>query len=269
MMSVLDKLTEPLKKEDIEIRVGSCTSKGASFLIYKTARADTKRFNEVFGLQWKREHRIENGVFICRISVYDKDSNSWISREDVGTESNTEKTKGAFSDAFKRAGFSFGCGIELYDAPFIFIQDITEEDSTQNNFKKAYKLKNRFYTNQLTITRYEYSKTDGLLIEIQHKENGVVFSNFKKTFNHNKIVDAPNKHELKNKTIREVLISGDFTIEQGQYSKYIPLENKRFFIQKSQQTGKYRINLGTQENTDYINFEQEPTKEMIINAVKV
>ena len=44
-----------------------------------------------------------------------------MSKQDVCTESNTEKEKGQASDAFKRAGFNWGIGRELYTGPFIWI----------------------------------------------------------------------------------------------------------------------------------------------------
>lgn len=173
----LKLLTQPLAKEDIEIRVGSCSEKSASFLLYKTARADTKRFNSVFGLGWKREHRIENGHYICKISVYNNETKEWISREDVGVESNTEKEKGAFSDSFKRAGFSFGYGIELYNAPFIKIYGITEQKSNGK-----FGLKDPYYANNLSIE--EYSCVDGILsFKIYNtKTNTCVFDTSKKIF---------------------------------------------------------------------------------------
>ena len=43
----------------------------------------------------------------------------WITKQDVGVESNTEATKGQASDAFKRACFNIGIGRELYNAPDI------------------------------------------------------------------------------------------------------------------------------------------------------
>lgn len=191
--SKLDNLTQPLSKDDIEIRVGSCSKNGASFLLYKTARADTKRFNFVFGLNWKREHRIEAGHYVCRISIYNEETREWISREDVGTESNTEKEKGAFSDSFKRAGFSFGVGIELYDAPFIFIKGITKEK--QGGGK--YELEDMFYTNNLVIQKYHYSLETGLQVEIYHtKEQQVVFSNFKSSFSKEQINFEEYKQKL-------------------------------------------------------------------------
>lgn len=176
MNNQLSELTKPLSKDDIEIRVGVCSKKGASFLLYKTARVDTKRFNTVFGLNWKREHRVESGYHVCKISVFNEDTKEWICREDVGIESNTQKEKGAFSDAFKRAGFSFGVGIELYEAPLIFIKGITTEDEKT----KKIALTDLFYTNNLEIQKYDYSVENGLQVEIYNKKDKtIVFTNFK------------------------------------------------------------------------------------------
>lgn len=45
-----------------------------------------------------------------------------VTREDVGTASDTEPLKGAVSDALKRAAVHFGIGRELYDLPSIAVQ---------------------------------------------------------------------------------------------------------------------------------------------------
>lgn len=55
------------------------------------------------------------------MSIYEE-TVGWVSKEDVGTESNTEKEKGQASDSFKRACFNWGIGRELYDYPFIMIK---------------------------------------------------------------------------------------------------------------------------------------------------
>jgi hypothetical protein len=56
------------------------------------------------------------------VSIWDEKTNQWISKEDTGTESNTEKEKGQASDSFKRACFNWGIGRELYDYPLIQIK---------------------------------------------------------------------------------------------------------------------------------------------------
>ena len=111
-----------LKAEDIECRIQQITNKGAVLLLYKTARVDMRILDEVYGeMNWQRHHEVINGNLFCTISVWDSEKSQWISKQDVGTESNAEAEKGQASDAFKRAGFAWGIGRELYDAPFIFI----------------------------------------------------------------------------------------------------------------------------------------------------
>ena len=53
---------------------------------------------------------------------------------DCGVESNTEKEKGEASDAFKRAGFRWGIGIELYNSPRIYLTVATDPIGN-NKFK--------------------------------------------------------------------------------------------------------------------------------------
>jgi len=121
----LKNLQKPLQADEIELRIGTVKAKsGFSLLLYKTARTDRNRLDEAFGiLGWQNEHYIDvNNNVICKIKAYDETSKTWISKEDVGTESYTEKEKGSYSDSFKRAGFRFGIGIELYDSPFIWIK---------------------------------------------------------------------------------------------------------------------------------------------------
>lgn len=111
-----------LTKEDIECRIQSVNDKGAVLLLYKTARADMRILDEVFGaMNWQRHHEVVNGNLFCTISIYDADKGQWVSKQDCGVPSNTQGEKGEASDAFKRAGFSWGIGRELYDSPFIWI----------------------------------------------------------------------------------------------------------------------------------------------------
>lgn len=109
-----------LKADEIEVRVGSINEKGATLLLYKDARCDMNLLDES-GYKWKREHQLINNKLFCTVSVYDSEIKEWISRQDVGVESNTEATKGEASDSFKRACFNWGIGRELYSAPFVWI----------------------------------------------------------------------------------------------------------------------------------------------------
>lgn len=111
-----------LRADEIECRIGTISEKGISLLLYKDARADMKILDEVFGpMNWQRKHEVIGGSLYCTVSVWDEEKKQWISKMDVGTESNTEKTKGQASDSFKRSCVSLGIGRELYTAPFIWI----------------------------------------------------------------------------------------------------------------------------------------------------
>lgn len=81
-----------------------------------------KILDETVGAEnWKRSHELINGNLFCNVSIYDESKKEWVTKQDVGTESYTEKEKGQASDAFKRACFNWGIGRELYTAPFIWI----------------------------------------------------------------------------------------------------------------------------------------------------
>ena len=111
-----------LNADEIECRVGTTTEKGVSLLLYKDARVDMRLLDEVVGcMNWKREHAVVNGNLYCTVSIYNEDTHEWVSKQDVGVESNTEKEKGQASDAFKRACFNWGIGRELYTSPFIWV----------------------------------------------------------------------------------------------------------------------------------------------------
>ena len=120
----IEDLRKPLKAEEIELRIGTTKQgKGFSLLLYKTVRTDRAILNSVVGaLNWKSSfYNDSHGNVVCQLSIYDPNKKEWITKEDVGIESYTEKEKGSYSDAMKRAGFQWGIGEELYDAPFIWI----------------------------------------------------------------------------------------------------------------------------------------------------
>lgn len=118
-----------LKADEIDVRVQSLQEDfktkevtGAILLLYKNARVDMDILDEEYGkLGWQRTHAFKDGKLYCTVSVWDEIKQQWISREDVGTESNTEAEKGQASDSFKRANVNFGIGRELYTAPSIWI----------------------------------------------------------------------------------------------------------------------------------------------------
>lgn len=109
-----------LRADEIDCRVAQIKENGLSLLLYKDARCDMNILDETVGaMNWQRSHGRENAN--CTVSIYDQDKKMWVSKEDTGTESNTEAEKGLASDSFKRACFNWGIGRELYTAPFIWV----------------------------------------------------------------------------------------------------------------------------------------------------
>ena len=128
-----------LRADEIDCRIQSiCENKkgvGAVLLLYKDARVDMNILDEAVGaMNWKRAHELIGDRLYCTISIRDENG-EWVSKQDVGTESNTEKEKGQASDSFKRAGFNWGIGRELYSAPFIYIKLRDDEVFKDKNGK--------------------------------------------------------------------------------------------------------------------------------------
>lgn len=95
-----------LKSNEIDVRVATCSEKGVSLLLYKSARVDQDILDETVGsMNWQRKHLRDNAN--CIVEIWDKEKGQWISKEDTGTKSNTEKEKGLASDSFKRACFNW------------------------------------------------------------------------------------------------------------------------------------------------------------------
>lgn len=136
-----------LLPEEIECRVAQVTAKGCSLLLYKTARVDRAILDETFGqFGWQNDFKVIDGKMYGGIGIYCKDLSDWLWRWDCGVESNTEAEKGQASDAFKRAGFKWGIGVELYSAPFIWcnVDTVKDEFASKKVGKDVYKLTNKF-----------------------------------------------------------------------------------------------------------------------------
>ena len=138
-----------LKKDEIDCRVAMCKQNGVSLLLYKDARVDQNILDETFGIfGWQRSHQLIDGNLYCTVSVRNPETGEWVSKQDVGTESNTEKEKGQASDSFKRACFNLGIGRELYTAPFIWIPADGVKIENKNGKYSTY---DRFSVKSITI----------------------------------------------------------------------------------------------------------------------
>ncbi|KAK9680654.1 Siphovirus Gp157 [Popillia japonica] len=111
-----------VENQNIQIKIAMVKNTGLSLLLYKDARVDQNILDEtVYPMNWTRHHEMIGNNLYCTVSIYDEDKGIWVSKQDVGTESYTEKEKGQASDSFKRACFNWGIGRELYTAPFVWI----------------------------------------------------------------------------------------------------------------------------------------------------
>lgn len=146
-----------LRADEIDCRVATCNQNGVSLLLYKDARCDMNILDETVGsMNWQRKHTRDNAN--CTVEIWDADKNQWISKEDTGTESYTEKEKGQASDSFKRACFNWGIGRELYTAPFIWVN---ASDCNMKNNNGKWTTYDRFTVDSITI---ENKRITGLSI---------------------------------------------------------------------------------------------------------
>ena len=137
----------PLRADEIDCRVNTISEKGLSLLLYKDARVDMDILDETVGAEnWERDHKELKGNIYCGIGIWDEEKQRFIYKWDAGKESFSDSEKGEASDSFKRAGFNWGIGRELYTAPFIGIKALDD--------KEIYKTKRKLATN----TKFKVSK---------------------------------------------------------------------------------------------------------------
>lgn len=140
---------ERIKAENIQAKVSTVSEKGCQLLLYKDARYDMAMLDKIYGaMNWQCDYKLVRDNMYCGIGVYDKDKKEWIWKWDCGIESreddNGNEKKGEASDAFKRAGFKWGIGVELYNAPFIFVNVKTVGSKDERTGKVRYSLEDKF-----------------------------------------------------------------------------------------------------------------------------
>lgn len=151
-----------LKADEIECRVQSVKDSGCVLLLYKNARCDMSILDETVGCEnWQRRHYECKGNLFCEIGIYDDGKKEWIWKGDCGVESGSKnskagddiKKKGEASDSFKRAGFNWGIGRELYTAPFLFVKaadcNIAKNNRNENVCNDKFIVKNITIENKI------------------------------------------------------------------------------------------------------------------------
>lgn len=155
-----------LKANEIDVRLATVSEKGVSLLLYKDARCDMNILDETVGaMNWQRSHARDNAN--CIVSIWDDDKKQWVSKEDTGTESFTEKEKGLASDSFKRACFNWGIGRELYTSPFIWVSS-DKVNIEEKNGKKV-------CNDRFRVSKIGYDDKNAINVLVINGKKGVVF----------------------------------------------------------------------------------------------
>lgn len=170
-----------LKADEIEVKVKQIKQNGSVFLLYKTARTDMALLDETVGpMSWQSDYRVINDNLYAGIGIHSAEL-GWIWKWDCGVESREDgdgnEKKGEASDAFKRAGFKWGIGRELYTAPFIWIgSDVVPTVQIGNNWK----LKNAFA--KYSVSKIGYNeKREITMLEIVDDKGRTVYTHGSKT----------------------------------------------------------------------------------------
>lgn len=144
-----------LRANEIELRVGTVSPKGATLLLYQDSRCAMNILDETVGKAcWQRDHKELKNNLYGGIAIWDYNNNQWVWKWDCGTESNTEKEKGEASDSLKRAAVNWGIGRELYSSPFIFIPCSTRKKETG----RGYELVDAYQFSGTRVSEIEYNE---------------------------------------------------------------------------------------------------------------
>ncbi|MDY2652453.1 MULTISPECIES: hypothetical protein [Eisenbergiella] len=216
-----------LKAKEISCRVQQVTENGLSLLLYVTSRAGQNLLDEKYGeLGWQDSYREIGNELFCTISAWDADKKCWVSKEDVGTESNMEKTKGRASDAFKRACVKHGIARELYSAPYIFIPSSVcriRKKQGQNGRDIFYTI-DKFRVNEITYTAT--NEIDALTIVNQDLD--IVFKKYPAgkidNIKYKILLDLMEKAQVTDESILELCNISD--LSDMDINEFVPITRK-------------------------------------------
>lgn len=176
-----------LTANEIEVRVGNTIKKdgviiGFTLLLYKTARVDAMILDEVVGpFNWQKKFYQVKNTMVCSIGIYNEDTKEWVWKDDGGDDdSQMEKVKSELSDSFKRAGFAWGIGRELYFGP-----KITIWTSSGNSEKDYYSVQSVSFDKNKVMTE--------LTIVNESKKGQVAFQ-----YKNGKIAEQPREEQQTN-----------------------------------------------------------------------
>lgn len=215
-----------LRADEIDVRIAQITKYSVMLLLYKDARCDMNILDEIVGcMNWKREHTRDNAN--CIVSIWDDTKNMWISKEDTGTESFTEKEKSLASDSFKRACFNWGIGRELYTAPDIRFK-ISDCKVTDGKCYDKFTVKAIDYDgnvisklwieNETTHAQWKYGFKDGEVIQEDEAEQLISEQEYYKLQETIARYDACNEQPLNQQKMKEYFnVESFMTLKKVQF----------------------------------------------------
>ncbi len=233
-----------LRADEIDARIQSVNAqkKGCVVLLYKDARCDMNILDETVGCEnWQRSHEIIDGNLYCNVGINFKNENgfdSWVWKQDVGTESNTEKEKGQASDSFKRACFNWGIGRELYTAPFIWIP-LSDEEIVNGKCYTKFIVKEITYNDKEEITSVIIVDGNG------NQRYPKVNNQANKQFNQQPQQPMQQQAQLIKKEQLEIINRQDDKVKQFALKKF----NVQALNQLSMQDAEYIINSMKEKGT--------------------
>ena len=221
-----------LEANEIECKVKQINDKGCLILLYKTARVDMAILDEEFGAEnWQSDYKVVNNNLYCGIGVFK--NNQWVWKWDCGIESKEDgegnEKKGEASDAFKRAGFKWGIGRELYTTPFIWVK---AEIELKNG---KYVLKNKYEKFDVDFISYNEDREIKEL-RIKDSKGNIVYSLNNKATTKD-VLDAFDGAKVVNNNLQEEIKQ---YIQEKQYINVNALQvynymKKNNFVSKNQE----------------------------------
>lgn len=168
-----------LKADEIEVRINQVSEKYTQLLLYKTARTDANILDETVGLgNWQGDYKAVGNEIYAGIGIWNKELEQWIWKWDTGSAGNFEKEKSIASDSFKRAGFKWGIGRELYSAPKIAVLNDAIGGAYSRDFggKKYWNLNKPYQVFGVKEIEYNDKREITKLTVVDNKGN-VIWSN--------------------------------------------------------------------------------------------
>lgn len=171
-----------LRADEIQVRVAQVSEKYTQLLLYKDARCDMNILDETVGAgNWQDSYETIKDNLYCKIGIWNDELKQWVWKQDCGIESKENdgnEKKGEASDAFKRAGFRWGIGRELYTSPKIAVLNdaIGGVKSREYQGKTYFNLNKPYQT--FSVSHIEYDEKGNIVkLEIIDSKKVVVWSN--------------------------------------------------------------------------------------------